>query len=161
MVFWSCSSQADTFQWVNSSGQFGCYWLCDLSFMCHLATRKKKSIYKFKVGAAVLIWSISTREVEWWSREETTFETRQRSKHSCKWVWPCMNLSLDRKMGAEVGRLLVVDLEVKELEDCLATLFLNIPSFICVLHLHISTVFCTSVLVVFLYIDWFECFWNY
>lgn len=29
-----------------------------------------------------------------------------------KWVWPCVNLSMDRKKGGKVGRLLVVDLKV-------------------------------------------------
>lgn len=45
-------------------------------------------------------------QLEYFHRgEETAFETRQRSKHSCKWVWPCVTLSLNRKMGAEVGGL--------------------------------------------------------
>lgn len=31
-----------------------------------------------------------------------------------KWVWPCVNLSLDRKKGGKVGRVLVVVLKVEE-----------------------------------------------
>lgn len=40
-----------------------------------------------------------------------------------KWVWPCVNLSLDRKKGGKVGRLLVVDLKVEELEEFIASPF--------------------------------------